>query len=145
MSRRRRRTRDELEEAHGASPFSEFPAARRDEILAAVAAPRPPEPTIGFLRSATAKPLATMPSRAWYEWHWARGIDPDAKRERIDGWTRQQVIDRDGYVCGLCGGAVEPADVHIDHIVPWSLGGRDELTNLQVAHSKCNLRKGNRV
>jgi 5-methylcytosine-specific restriction endonuclease McrA len=35
-------------------------------------------------------------------------------------------------------------DVHIDHIVPYSLGGPDELYNLQVAHSSCNIRKGAR-
>jgi 5-methylcytosine-specific restriction endonuclease McrA len=26
-----------------------------------------------------------------------------------------------------------------------SLGGKDELKNLQVAHSRCNIRKGARI
>lgn len=88
---------------------------------------------------------AAMPSRAWYEWHWYRGIDPFMERRPIPKKMRAAVIERDGYVCGLCGGDVEQDDVHIDHIVPVSLGGQNELSNLQVAHSLCNIRKGNRV
>ena len=45
----------------------------------------------------------------------------------------------------LCGGQVEPSDVHIDHIKPYSKGGQHVLGNLQVAHSLCNIRKGARV
>ncbi len=66
-------------------------------------------------------------------------------REPIPAWLRQEVIDRAGHVCQLCGGEVEPADVHIDHILPCSLGGRSVKHNLQVSHSRCNMSKGNRV
>lgn len=31
------------------------------------------------------------------------------------------------------------------HVLPISLGGRDNLENLQPAHAFCNLSKGNRV
>ena len=64
------------------------------------------------------------------------------RRSSIRGWLRRVVIDRDGYVCGLCGGDVEPADVHIDHILPVAHGGSEVVHNLQVTHSRCNLRKG---
>ncbi|MEO1303442.1 MAG: HNH endonuclease [Pseudomonadota bacterium] len=33
----------------------------------------------------------------------------------------------------------------IDHIVPISKGGADQLENLQLAHANCNKIKGNRV
>lgn len=89
--------------------------------------------------------LAQIPSRSWWEWHWQRGVDPDARRPSLPPALRQFVITRDGYVCGLCGGDVEPTDVHIDHIVPYSKGGRHVAGNLQVAHSRCNMRKGARV
>jgi len=59
--------------------------------------------------------------------------------------VRRLVIDRDGYVCGLCGKTVEPNDVHIDHIRPRARGGTDDVWNLQVAHSLCNMRKGARI
>lgn len=91
--------------------------------------------------------LVQIESRAWYEWHWRRGIYPHGGNDRppLPKWLREAVLERDGYVCGLCEGEVDPADVHIDHIHPWSLGGRHELDNLQVAHSSCNVRKGARV
>jgi hypothetical protein len=85
--------------------------------------------------------LAQIPSRAWYEWHWYRGHDPDAPRW-FSARLRQQIIDRDGYRCALCNLDVEPDDVHIDHIKPRSRGGSDHPDNLQVTHSACNLRKG---
>lgn len=89
--------------------------------------------------------MAEIPSRAWWEWHWYRTIDPFTQRKPIPKSLRDYVIERDEYVCGLCGGEVEPDDVHLDHIVPVTHGGQNEAGNLQVAHSICNLRKGNRV
>lgn len=59
--------------------------------------------------------------------------------------ARLRIIARDGLVCGICGGNVEPDDVHIDHIIPASKGGSDNDDNLQVAHSRCNQLKHNRV
>jgi 5-methylcytosine-specific restriction endonuclease McrA len=135
-----------LERRDDVYPLASFPEEYREAIARAVAAPTPPEKWLHlgpFLPDG--RWTAAIPSRAWYEWHWARGIDPDAKRERLNPWLRVQVIERDGYVCGLCGDDVDPDDVHIDHIMPWSRGGKHELSNLQVAHSTCNLRKGNRV
>ena len=58
---------------------------------------------------------------------------------------------RDGDVCGICGGpldllAVWPdgGSVTVDHVVPVVCGGGDGLDNLQLAHSRCNIRKGSR-
>ena len=34
-------------------------------------------------------------------------------------------------------------DATIDHIVPLSKGGSDDITNMQIAHSACNREKGN--
>ena len=57
-------------------------------------------------------------------------------------YLRDAVIARDGYVCGICRGEVEPVDVHIDHVVAYSKGGPTALDNLRVTHSVCNVRKG---
>lgn len=35
----------------------------------------------------------------------------------------------------------DPLCASIDHIVPLSQGGTNDLTNLQLAHLRCNLRK----
>lgn len=88
------------------------------------------------------RPIALLPRRSWLEWHLFRGIAPVARRAAIPGHVREAVIRRDGYVCGICAEAVDASDVHLDHIKPRSKGGSDAITNLQVAHSTCNLRKG---
>lgn len=63
----------------------------------------------------------------------------------IPKWKRYAVIDRDGLVCGICKKSVELADVQIDHIYPRSRGGSHAFSNLQVAHSRCNSGKRDRV
>lgn len=56
--------------------------------------------------------------------------------------TRRYVLARDKGVCHLCGQG--GADC-VDHVVPRSKGGTDDLGNLKAAHATCNLRKGDRV
>lgn len=70
---------------------------------------------------------------------------PRVEREPMPAWLRQQIIERDGYTCGICNLPVQPDDIHIDHIHPVALGGTDNPDNLQVSHSICNMRKGARV
>ncbi len=52
------------------------------------------------------------------------------------------LIERDGYCCQECG---KSEDLTIDHIVPLSKGGIDDLDNLRWLCRKCNSRKGARV
>lgn len=88
---------------------------------------------------------------------WHRDIHRHAKRlmgsgPRVDPVLRQEIAERDGWVCALCASPVDPA-LHgtnaiapsLDHIVPISLGGTHTRDNLQLAHFGCNSRKGNRV
>ena len=52
--------------------------------------------------------------------------------------------------CALCGGLLAPREMDkmapmartIDHIVPKAMGGGDEISNLRVAHRKCNAARG---
>lgn len=69
-----------------------------------------------------------------------------------DGVTDEQILDRDGWRCGICTRKINrrarwphPDSRSIDHIVPLSQGGDDTATNKQAAHLGCNLRKGNRA
>ena len=87
---------------------------------------------------------AMLQSRSWLEWHLFRGIAPAARRPSILPALRAMVIERDGHVCQICHGAVEPGDIHLDHIKPVSRGGPTTFANLRVAHSLCNIRKGAR-
>ena len=69
------------------------------------------------------------------------------KRRRIAHY------ERDGWCCQICGSQVDPdCDPQVggrapslDHIVPRSLGGSDDDSNLRTAHRDCNARRGNRA
>jgi len=54
---------------------------------------------------------------------------------------RRKVILRDNSTCRYCGKKLEKKEIHIDHVIPYSLGGRTEADNLVVACIKCNLKK----
>ncbi len=69
-------------------------------------------------------------------------FDAPVGRQPISAELREEIIARDLSICGICGGSVELLDIHIDHIHPVSKGGTNDPSNLQVAHSKCNLSKG---
>jgi 5-methylcytosine-specific restriction endonuclease McrA len=51
-------------------------------------------------------------------------------------------------LCGICKkqlpGRRNKATT-LDHVIPTSRGGTDDLTNLQLAHYKCNNIKANRL
>ena len=56
-----------------------------------------------------------------------------------------------GTHCAICGQPVDmslrypdPLSPTVEHLVPRSKGGTDDLSNLRVAHHTCNVRKGNR-
>lgn len=87
-------------------------------------------------------------NHAWVAWHRVRGINPYAPRKRrgsLPNRLRDAVLERDGFVCGICGDEIESGDLHIDHILPVARGGTNDLDNLQPAHSFCNISKGARV
>jgi hypothetical protein len=62
----------------------------------------------------------------------------------IPSGLRYQVLER-WRRCRLCGrGPDAGVRLHVDHITPYSQGGRTEERNLQVLCHQCNLGKGNR-
>jgi hypothetical protein len=50
----------------------------------------------------------------------------------------QAILARDGNVCYFCKFPVAPADYSIEHVIPLIAGGTNNLTNLALAHMKCN-------
>ena len=67
---------------------------------------------------------------------------PKRKRTRIPRGLRHEVFKRDNYRCVECGAKKEDGTtLHIDHKIPVSKGGTDELDNLQTLCSDCNLNK----
>lgn len=69
------------------------------------------------------------------------------RRRNINDITRYAVLERAGFKCQCCG--IKPLKdndviLHIDHIIPHSLGGSDNIDNLQVLCDKCNISKRNK-
>ncbi len=67
-----------------------------------------------------------------------RRLEFAKKRDRL----MLALIDRDGAECKKCN---RTNDLGIDHIIPLSKGGGDELNNLQLLCRWCNSRKGDRT
>ena len=68
------------------------------------------------------------------------------RRKGLSGKLKLDVMERDDYKCQICGATVEDGvKLHIDHIIPVSKGGADDIDNLQVLCHKCNLAKKDRM
>lgn len=56
---------------------------------------------------------------------------------------RFKVLRRDSFKCQYCGASAQQgAKLQIDHIVPWSQGGRSVIENLRTSCGPCNRGKG---
>jgi hypothetical protein len=56
-------------------------------------------------------------------------------------------MSRDNFKCVLCGDnppASPELILHIDHIMPWSKGGKTQIDNLRTLCANCNIGRGNR-
>ena len=71
---------------------------------------------------------------------------PENRRE-ISLGLRFKVMYRDHFKCVLCGNN-PPASpgliLHVDHILPWSKGGKTEIDNLRTLCSGCNIGRSNK-
>ena len=65
-------------------------------------------------------------------------------RRPISTPLRHEALKRDNYKCKECGATKEIAQLEVDHIIPVSQGGTDELQNLQTLCLICNRSKTNR-
>jgi len=63
------------------------------------------------------------------------------KRQNITEKLRNEIFERDNNQCVKCKSKLS---LHIDHIIPFSMGGETTQNNLQTLCKKCNLSKGNK-
>lgn len=54
---------------------------------------------------------------------------------------RFEVLRRDEHTCQYCGATARDSALHVDHLVPVSLGGSDDPGNLVAACKDCNVGK----
>ncbi len=68
------------------------------------------------------------------------------ERQAVPKKVRFEVMQRDGFSCRLCGrGQVEGVKLQLDHRIPISRGGTNDLSNLQTLCEDCNQGKSNRL
>lgn len=53
---------------------------------------------------------------------------------------RNLVLDRDGFRCVECGDVLQSSDADVHHLLPRSMGGTDELSNLVTLCDGCHAR-----
>lgn len=54
---------------------------------------------------------------------------------------RFEILRRDGHTCRYCGSRAPEVQLTVDHVVPVTLGGSDEPSNLVAACTSCNAGK----
>lgn len=59
--------------------------------------------------------------------------------------VKEELVQRDGLRCSACGKMLSDEVLVIDHIFPRSIGGTDDLNNLQLICSTCNIKKINKL
>lgn len=97
---------------------------------------------------------ARLRTRAWVAANRERASD-SARRRRArkrgvayEPINTLRVAERDGWICGICGGAIEPAlrypeplSKSLDHALPLSRGGSHTYDNVRITHLVCNIRR----
>jgi 5-methylcytosine-specific restriction endonuclease McrA len=79
-------------------------------------------------------PGALVPSRWRASWRYGR------PRPAIPTWLRRLVYAADGHRCVYCGNG---GQLQLDHVKPWSCGGRTSFWNLMTLCGDCNRVKSN--
>lgn len=64
---------------------------------------------------------------------------------RIASFTRNNIFKRDRYTCQYCGVKLDKGEETIDHIIPRSMGGKNDWKNVVAACYKCNSAKSNKT
>jgi 5-methylcytosine-specific restriction endonuclease McrA len=94
-------------------------------------------------------------NRLWFQKNREKSCDKTARyrakknRVFVEKVSKLEILERDGYICQICGGGVlpfvgvyHPLYPNIDHIIPIARGGLHTASNLQTTHRGCNTSKG---
>lgn len=87
-------------------------------------------------------------ARVFYHEHKDRWAVYNGRRKaaergpNVEDVSRLVVLELSDGACAICGGDLDPAAFHVDHILPLSAGGWHGYDNVQAAHPLCNVQKG---
>lgn len=89
------------------------------------------------------------------ERHPLRAKLTDMEKQARYGWKKaglpvvkfsyEEILDRDGWTCYLCGEDVLECELSFDHVIPKSEAGPHAPDNVKVCHIRCNDSKGGKV
>ena len=65
------------------------------------------------------------------------------KRKKYSDEERKIIYDKSNGRCELCGQRLFLDNMTLDHIIPLSMGGKDDMENLQASCYACNQFKSN--
>ena len=66
---------------------------------------------------------------------------PSMKSRPLSRRLRFEILRRDGHTCRYCGAMAPDVPMTVDHVIPVTLGGSDDATNLVTACRDCNSGK----
>lgn len=75
-------------------------------------------------------------------WNRIKHLDTSFNRQEIPFHRKLQILATREHKCEICG-KEPPHKLHIDHIYAASKGGSNDLWNLRILCSDCNIKKSN--
>ena len=93
------------------------------------------------------KSEATVQINAVSQEQSSRPPKPDSEKHTIKLGLRYEVLKRDRFRCTICGRSPATTlgvELHVDHIIPFSVGGTTVAENLRSTCRDCNLGKGSK-
>lgn len=66
-----------------------------------------------------------------------------SNRITYNSWQKDTVYEKYGGCCAICGSLVRKNKMTINHKIPLSMGGTNEIKNLQLTCWSCNQAKSN--
>lgn len=81
-----------------------------------------------------------MMAKGWSTKHHRKGVVRQSRRETIYKMTAKR--NAGTVPCFVCGNHVKRQHATLEHIIPLSKGGTDDMENLAISHNTCNNRRG---